>query len=568
MTGGLIEIVTYGSQDLYLTGTPEITFFKVVYRRHTNFSMESVRVKFDDTVGFGLTSSITIPKVGDLAHKMYLEIILPRIDLKRDDFNNNLKEAFDEATTNYGILTEFMSVNRRAYVEAHEICIAENNNNIDDLKDKINIVFDDPNVQDVIDNFKDLLINTPNIPFLYDEISMKSIAENDTSNDITILCDALKVGINKSIKTQKFFFNDFKNKRTAHLDAINKNIKFAWVERIGHAIIDEIEVKIGGQKVDRHWGDWINIWYELTANRDMENIYFKMIGNVDELTTLNREVKPRYKLRIPLQFWFNRYSGLSLPLVALEYHDVTMHIKFRKLEDVAYIEDGKKVFVSETMDKLFLDEISSELNININATLLIDYIYLDAAERRKFAQSSHEYLIDQLQLLELSNVTQPVLHCVLNNFVHPSKEIIWVAQQRRFVQNFTGHHKNQWDNYSLTEENRINPIIFSTIDFHGYTRVPRLSGNYYNYVQPYQHHYTTPSDGINTYSFSLYPEEHQPSGSANFSRLSRVLLTLEFAKILFPEGEEGEILDIRVYTRSTNILRILSGMAGTAFTYG
>jgi hypothetical protein len=114
MTGGLLEIVTYGSQDLYLTGTPEITFFKVVYRRHTNFAIENIRVNFDDTVGFGLDSSLTIPKVGDLVHKMYLEIILPKIDFKRNDASLDFQPALDQAEANFEILTDFMSLNRRA----------------------------------------------------------------------------------------------------------------------------------------------------------------------------------------------------------------------------------------------------------------------------------------------------------------------------------------------------------------------------------------------------------------------------------------------------------------------
>ncbi len=79
MPGGIINIATYGSQDLFLTGTPEITYFKLVYRRHTNFALESVRLKFDDTVNFGKFSTLTFPKSGDLIHKMYLEVILPEV---------------------------------------------------------------------------------------------------------------------------------------------------------------------------------------------------------------------------------------------------------------------------------------------------------------------------------------------------------------------------------------------------------------------------------------------------------------------------------------------------------
>jgi hypothetical protein len=568
MAGGLIEIVTYGSQDLYLTGTPEITFFKVVYRRYTNFSMESVRINFDDTVGFGLTSSLTVPKVGDLIHKMYLEIILPRINFKRDDASNDFKPELDQAIANLEIVTDFMSINRRAYVGAFEIFVAENNSSTENMINKVDEVFNEPGNITTIESFKTLLSNTMDVPFTHDEISMQSIVGNfDGEDDIDVVFKALTIGIDKSIKTQEFYFNDLKEKRQKHEDESNQNLKFAWVERVGHAILDDIEIRIGGHKVDRQYGDWINIWYELSANRNMQEVYFKMIGNVDELTSFNREIKPRYKLQIPMQFWFNRYNGLSIPLVALEYHDVTYHVKFRKLEEVSYIEEEKLVFVSDLQDNLFLDEVSDELGINIEATLLIDYIYLDSTERRRFAQASHEYLIDQIQRLEITNVTQPIKQIVLNNFVHPTKELIWIVQKKRYTQNIDGSNQTRFDNYSLTDDNKGNPIKFSTLDFHSYNRVQRYCGCYFNYVQPYQHHHTTPSDGINMYSFSLFPEEYQPSCTANFSRLSRIVLTLEFDNILFPEGENPENLIVRIYTRNTNILRILSGLGGLAYSY-
>lgn len=568
MPGGLIEIVTYGSQDLYLTGTPEITFFKVVYRRHTNFSIESIKVNFDDTVGFGLTSNITLPKVGDLIHKMYLEIVLPRIDLKRDTFSNDLRPALDVAIANYEIVTNFMSLNRRAYVDAFEIFRAENNDNTGTLISSVNSIFN-ADTLDTQSDFRDLLENTEDITYTYDEISMQSIVENFTQDDlIENVFNAMTIGINKSVLLQEIFFNKFKTARQNDIDESNANLKFAWVDRIGHALIDEIEIKIGGHRVERQWGEWLNIWYELSANRDHEQIYFDLIGNVEELTSFDRNVKPRYKLKVPLQFWFNRYNGLAIPLVALEYHDVTLEVKFRKIQDVAYIEDGERIFVSEGMDKLFLDEIPAELDINIEASLFVDYIYLDTPERRRFAQSSHEYLIDQVQRLCITNVTQQTLSCVLNNFVHPSKELIWVAQRTSFVQNIDGYHKNLWDNYSISEENKGNIVKFATLDFHSYNRVQRYDGNYFNYLQPYQHHKTTPSDGINVYSFSIFPEEHQPSGSANFSRLSRVTLILEFDETLFPDNQNNEPIDVRIYTRNTNILRYLSGMAGCAFQYG
>jgi len=571
MSGGLIQIVAHGSQDLYLTGTPEITFFKVVYRRHTNFSIESVRINFDDPVGFGLESSLTVPKVGDLIHKTYLEVILPEINLQRLMTNMDSQPAVEEAESNFVIVTDFMSINRKAYVSAFDIFQADNITNSTQIINTVNDIFNEPGNQEIIEDFRILLNNFPTAPFNYDEISMQSIitgfSQGDNKNDIF---NAMTIGIDKSIKTQNFFFNDLKTKRETLEDESNENIKFAWVDRIGHAIFEEIEIYIGGQKIDQHLSDWLNVWYELSANRNMEDTYFKMIGNVEELTNFNREVKPYYRLKIPLQFWFCRFSGLAIPLVALEYHDVRFCVRFRKIEQVAYIETGQMVkFSNSNGDGIFLDEVPSELGLNIEATILIDYIYLDDSERRRFAQSSHEYLIEQIQVLEINDIFQDNIQCVLNTFTHPSKELIWVTQKVRFTKNLSGYNRLRWDNYSLTEENKGNPIKFTTIDFHSFNRVPRLDGNYYNYVQPYQHHSTTPSDGINVYSFSIFPEEQQPSGTANLNRLTRVVLFLELDESLFIEpNEEINKFNIRIYTRGNNILRVISGMAGTSYTYG
>lgn len=569
MAGGLIQIVTYGSQDLYLTGTPEITFFKVVYRRHTNFSMESVRIPFDDPVGFNMSSALTVPKNGDLIHKTYLEIRLPEMNLQRLDTSNQLKPVVDQARANFDIVQNFMSLNRRAYVGAASIFQAQNIVDAGQMISAVDQVFTEPGTSGIIEAFQELLTTTPLAPFTYDEVSMKSIVDTFNSFDPKgEIFSAMTVGLDKSQKTQEFFFVDLRTKEEAFEDQMDPNIKFAWVQRVGHAIIDEIEVMIGGSVIDRHLGDWINIWYELTAHRDLEKVYFKMIGNVDLLTDFNRNVKPSYLLRIPLQFWFCRFSGLAIPLVALEYHDVTFHVKFRKIEEVAYVEAGEQIRFNQAGDTITLDEVPEELGLDIEATMLIDYIYLDTSERRRFAQASHEYMVEQLQVLELPIISQKMFQVNLNKFVLPSKEFVWVSQKVRYTRNPTGTTQTRFDNYSLTDENKGNPIVFSQIDFHSYERVPKLDGNYFNYVQPYQHHNTTPSDGINMYSFSIFPEEFQPSGSANVSRLSRINLNLEFDSRLQLEDGSFEPLYLRIYTRNLNILRIFSGMASPAATFG
>jgi hypothetical protein len=575
MPGGLIQISTYGSQDLFLTGAPEITFFKVVYRRHTSFSMESIKVTFDDPVEFGKTSMVIIPRIGDLMHRTYVEITLPEINLFRtqfpsDDTIEELERQLNEAKSDYKLIQEFMIINTAAYSEAYDNWIPENNINATrDMIDVINNIFNNPSNTQIIDETKELISMTPEAPFAYSEISMQDIANTFTDlSDKDELFRALSIGIDKSIKTQKFYYDKILKIQDELTEATDPHIKFAWIKRIGHAIMESIELKIGGQKVDKHYGDWLNIWYELSANRQLEEIYYKMIGNISSLTSFDRKVKPLYVIKVPLQFWFCRYSGLSIPLVSLEYHNVSLHVKFRKFQELCYIEANNTIKYSQSDDGLMLDEVPDELNININAQLMIDYIYLDRPERTRFAQSSHEYLIDQLQILERKNVTQQSIQFPINNFVHPSKEIIWVSQNVRYTQNLDGSNECRWDNYSVSDTNSGNPIIFSSLDFHSYKRVPRLDGNYFNYVQPYEIHRTTPSDGINVYGFSIFPEESQPSGSANLSRLSRITMYMEFDKRLFMDNEIIDPLNIRIYTRNINILRFVSGFGGLSFTYG
>lgn len=576
MAGGLIQIATYGNQDLYLTGNPEITFFKVVYRRHTNFAIESIRVAFDDPTGFGKTASLTLPKTGDAIHKTYLEILLPEMNLQR--FTNptdiqNAQLAYNTANANYQTTLSFMSINARAYVGAFNEYIPVNITDSSLMIVAINNVFNEIGVGPVIDSFTTLLAQTPNAQFTYPEISMQSVASAFAPGDLkNLLFSALSVALDKSIKTQEYFFNIYNDAKKALADAQNTNIKFAWVNRVGHAIINSIEVNIGGHKIDVHYGDWINIWYELTAHRDLEPIYFKLIGNVPELTDFNRVVKPQYLLRVPLQFWFCRSSGLALPLISLQYQDVTFNVTFRNIEDVSYVEFGQpiKIIANSTTGGILLSEVPGQLKIDMQATLLVDYIYLDGPERRRFAQSSHEYLIDQLQYLETRNITQTEYNVVLNNFVHSCKELIWVTQKERYTENLDGFTKLQWDNYSMTDAGKGNPILFSSMDFHSYNRIAKQDGNYFNYVQPYETHQTTPSDGINMYSFSLFPEEDQPSGSANFTRLSRVTLFLEFAQQLLLNVDTS-LLDpiiFRIYARNVNILRFAGGFGALAFAYG
>jgi hypothetical protein len=193
---------------------------------------------------------------------------------------------------------------------------------------------------------------------------------------------------------------------------------------------------------------------------------------------------------------------------------------------------------------------------------------LDSAERKRFAQASHEYLIDQVQILDFDNITQNRYGAKLE-FFHPCKEIVGFAQPVAYRENPDFFTKTQITNYGINPDGTVNPFKNAEIMFHSRIRQFDIDSNYYNYVQPYEYHNSTPPDGINLFCFALHPEEEQPTGSCNFSRLSSKQMFITFRDGFIPELDE-EVFEstviLRFYARNINILRFMSGMAGCAYS--
>jgi len=385
MGGGLMQLVAYGAQDIYLTGNPQITFFKVVYRRHTNFSMEAIEQTWNGSQT-GATNgrcTATISRNGDLVYRMYLEI----------------------------------------------------------------------------------------------------------------LC-------------------------SAHGDVNNPG---AW-------FIEDVEVEIGGQKIDKHSGDWMETWAELTEPNPngtvcdgsstwgtTTTLFQKMsgMGGVDgdgNLVDISAE-----PLFIPLQFWFCRNPGLALPLIALQYHEV-------------------KIILNRRGD--------SDLTTSQNK-LWADYIYLDTDERRRFAQVSHEYLIEQVQEQTLVAGGGEL------NFNHPVKELVWNVAQTinggrtivaatglEFKLKLNGHDRFAARDYRYFTRTQVS-------DYHSGPGGLNSNGKGVGAF----------NDSIAVYSFALKPEEHQPSGTCNFSRIDNAQLI-----------STNNTVAHNVYAVNYNVLRIMSGMGGLAYS--
>jgi hypothetical protein len=636
MAGGLIELVTYGAQDLYLTGTPQITFFKAVYRRYTNFAIETVVQRFnEDLIDFGNTLSCLIEKNADLIHKIYLAVDIPEVQLQLNaiqlDQTTELIEDvnFDTADQEYTTVNNFTVFNTTLYKSAISVIQPHNVNSIDTAITLITPLAASLDPTDAIkDSFKSVLLkyaqnsseaasNYYNKVYMIEALNTirlfaMTVTDPNTIDLVQMVNDVITIyGIpideeffcrRQIALQQKLFANGLLS-----LDSLTRYAKFAWVKRLGHAIFDYVEVEIGGQRIDRQYSDWINIWWELTHSDFHENNYMKMIGNVCELTTFNQCKKPRYLITIPLQFWFCRYSGLALPLISLSFYDVVIRVKLRNLDECCYTDD-------------FGIDLLQQIKLN-DAYLLVDYIYLDSDERKRFAQVVHEYLIEQVQRMEFSFFSKSQNNFELE-FVNPSKELVWVFQRDDFVRNTDGKNECQFYNYTLNKDTSTstsccccrttftqcgietcqceeppqflptvsigNPIQ-STTNFNYLNKVPSpnqfVDGNpvkestlllngyemcnfnmpsmYTNYLQPWEHSTHTPADGINIYSFAMKPEQHQPSGSCNMSRIGAVNLIVTFVPDILNNNIEGRF---RVYCTNYNILRFMAGMAGIAFT--
>jgi len=310
MAGALMQLVAYGAQDVFLTGTPEITFWKVSYRRHTNFAMESIEQTFSGQADFGRRVTCTISRNGDLCYRTYLQVTLPEI-------NQSMKGS---------------------------------------------------------------------------------------SGDVYA----------------------------------------RWLDFPGEQLIAQVEVEIGGQRIDRQYGDWMHIWNQLTMPADQQRGYFQMVGNTTQLTYITdpniadisgpcaaaggptqvcapRKALPETTLYVPLLFWFCRNPGLALPLIALQYHEVKINIDFRPIGECLWaVSSLECTSGSASVSSAYQQSL-------VAASLYIDYVFLDTDERRKMAQNPHEYLIEQLQFTGDESVGSSSNKIKLN-FNHPCKELIWVVQ--------------------------------------------------------------------------------------------------------------------------------------------
>ena len=413
-----------------------------------------------------------------------------------------------------------------------------------------------------------------------------NVIQNDKLiTDITLIKNNFLQSYNNQIRN--YTGQNSLNEQITQLTSITNNSpRFAWIENLGHYISQYFQLNINNVEIEKVTSSWINNWNEINLDVGKRSGYNKMIGNVPSLTSYNTNKIPKYKLRIPIPFYFNRYNaGLSIPMISLVHSDVKLTLQMEKLENLI-ISDPLTKFSTSNRPKLNLE---------------LKYIYLDEDERKRFATSKHEYLIEQENYRNYT-FTGTKFNTKLN-FLQPVKDLYWYAQpitntnniSNRQYWNYTNskYYKllSNYDRYDednpitelsrqlytpiynkypdlayiplyingkINESNRPyqtkSPINNTVLRLNGQKRFDEDSGltqlkNFYRYKN-------IPENGMHTYPFCLYPNEYQPSGSCNFSVLGDTYFELDL---------DNGAYNIEIIARNYNLLRIMSGQAGLGY---
>lgn len=372
---------------------------------------------------------------------------------------------------------------------------------------------------------------------------------------------------------------------------------WCWVNYVGYRILKEVTIEIGGQPIDRHYSTWFYMWFELSTPAAKREGLQKMVGGYDvtevPIGLSSNAIAPK-TLYVPLVFWFNSHPGLALPLIALQYHEVKLFIQTETLNNcVVLLNSNTQNTLNSVLDVEFsapgeagvsgapIGASSSDLSLSVWA----DYYYLDSEERRRFAQLSHEYLIKQVQQVTatFSNLAQntPNLQVDYKTFNHPVSFNVWGF--RKTVSSSQSVVNTDWTNFTNSPP-FLQFLGLSVVNKHklllnGNDRYNEKDADYYNLVQPYNHFTAIPPTGILAYSYALQPIEQQPSGSLNFSRIDNAsnrwssIANLNALNTVIPNAAanvwstSGDVTyEAVVYAVNYNVLRIMSGMGGLAYS--
>ncbi len=348
---------------------------------------------------------------------------------------------------------------------------------------------------------------------------------------------------------------------------------FKWIRNVGIQLIERVRIFIDGQIIDEQYSDWMNIWNELSMSSSKKSNYLNMIGDIQEMyspdSSLYNESSSvtieENTLYIPLNVWFTHNPGLAMPLIALQYNELSVHIDFKPISSLYTVNtDNTSPLSQNNPDNFsfsnFLINSSDNISVNIEA----EYFFLDDEERGWFAKRNHQYLITQVKRFTTSGLSKTNGNVIQLELFHPVIEIIWVLKRSDVNLRNEWFNFTNWD-YKATagtgSTNKKNILSSASILLNGVERLEEKDFSYFNKLQPYQHHSSSPKNGIYVYSFSLNPELFQPSGSINMSTIADIQLKLNLTTQKTTTFE----YDLQIFVTNYNVLQISNGMGNIKF---
>jgi hypothetical protein len=496
--GAITQIVARGAADFHLTGAATITYWRLKHSTHTNFATEPIQQAFQNTVQFGgATATITLNRTGDLIHRQYVVVDIPGLYPK-------VEAGY---TTPYAYVLDGSATSGGSYMP-------------------------DP----------------------------------ETSAQLTNPLGG--------------FY--------AH-----------WVNAVGFALLKAVRLIIGGHVIDTIYAEYLYSFEEL-AGKPGKRLQ-DMVGKFETREQLIAYSRRPQRLYVPLPFWYSQVAGNALSLVSLAFHGVQLAVDFEELKNLIIV-SNVDIKVNKTTDA-GADSNRELADTDLKACIQTEYVYLDVAERNRFAEGMFDQLIHTVQWHQTThaNGAQAQLNLLFN---HPVMELIFMARLKAnetankwfdfsrvgpaagsgkytgtgssfptavaFTPQTEGTFEVIGDTslvslngmYNLGDVVTVNadPIIEVGLKVNNLNRFAPMEGKYFRQVQPYQHHTNVPKGYIYNYSFALHPEEPNPSGALNWSRLDSVIMDLTLHADIV--GHEVTIL---VFGRNWNVFSYVEGIGGSKF---
>ena len=474
MPGGLLQIASSGIQDSYLTKTPEITFFKRNFKRHTKFSCETIEISLDGTPQYGNDFFVMIPKRGDLIHKCFFEIEIPKINLddsyitdtayinQKKNTLKNYENEMNKWLKEYNELSAFSNIQISFY---QKVLILLKSTDISyqniltqatlDSKSNSNIL--DQTVFKIDEDIKskiDIISYVLNLNYHFDTI------DDVTTNRITyatFLSNINKI-YNNILNQLTYYFSNYTYFKKKYEETNIGNINYAWIENLGHHFFVNNEVEIGGQVIENYSNDFYNIYQTYKLKENQLTNYNKLIGNTPEFYDLS-STKQTTKIYVPLNFWFNKESSDSLPLVSLRYQEVKLNFTINNLSQLIYFYDYKKdyenlliieyPFYKHQKNSQF-KEMPIQLSKIINGIEQINFTSLKYNKR------------DRLYTYYCSKITRGLLEVKYPNILSTDFDYLFLTYGTNNEMSFEQYLKFR---LSITSDSLLNNI---SLNLHGY----------------------------------------------------------------------------------------------------